>query len=86
MTFRPEDFTPTCAVALFADLYELRMARAYLTLGMREEAVFSLFVRRLPEQRNYLLACGIDTVLELLENFRFGAESVAYLRVLGEFP
>ena len=86
MTFRPEDFTPAGAVALFADLYELRMARAYLNLGMREEAVFSLFVRRLPDQRNYLLACGIDTVLELLESLHFGAESVAYLRALGEFP
>ncbi|MDJ0389612.1 hypothetical protein QMO56_15960 [Roseomonas sp. E05] len=42
--------------ALFTDLYELRMARAYLVLGMLEEAVFSLFVRRLPDTRNDLLA------------------------------
>lgn len=77
--------TPT-PVALFADLYELRMARAYLELGMREEAVFSLFVRRLPATRNYLLACGVEELADLLEALRFGPESLDYLRSLGEFP
>ncbi len=50
-------------LALFTDLYELTMLQAYFEEEMTEEAVFSLFVRRLPEQRNYLLACGLDTVL-----------------------
>ncbi|MBW8269403.1 nicotinate phosphoribosyltransferase [Caldovatus aquaticus] len=72
---------------LFTDLYELRMARAYRALGMdRQEAVFSLFVRRLPRNRNYLLACGVEDLLDTLEGLRFGPESLAYLRSLGEFP
>jgi len=73
-------------VELFADLYELRMARAYLELGMHDEAVFSLFVRRLPARRNFLLACGTDVLFELLERLSFGPESLDYLRSLGEFP
>ncbi len=73
-------------VELFADLYELRMARAYVELGMSEQAVFSLFVRRLPAGRNFLVACGTDVFLEMLERLRFGAESLEYLRSLGEFP
>lgn len=71
---------------LFADLYEFRMAHAYRALGMEEEAVFSLFVRRLPPGRNFLLACGAEDLCDTLEALRFGAESLAYLRGLGEFP
>jgi nicotinate phosphoribosyltransferase len=71
---------------LFTDLYELRMAHAYQALGMREEAVFSLFVRRLPPARNFLLACGTEDLLDALEALRFGPESLGYLRSLGEFP
>jgi len=44
--------------ALFTDLYELTMLQAYFEQGMTEEAVLSLFVRRLPPRRNFLLACG----------------------------
>lgn len=73
-------------VELFADLYELRMARAYRALGMADEAVFSLFVRRLPPARNFLLACGIEDLLDTLEALRFGPESLVWLRSLGEFP
>jgi nicotinate phosphoribosyltransferase len=73
-------------IALFADLYELRMARAYRDLGMEREAVFSLFVRRLPPTRNYLLACGVEDLLDTLEALRFGPDSLDYLRSLGEFP
>jgi len=75
----------TDGLALFTDLYELRMLDAYLQEGMEENAVFSLFVRRLPPERNYLLACGLATVLEYLETLRFTDEDIAYLDSLGEF-
>ena len=58
-------------LGLFTDLYELTMMQAYHEAGMHETAVFSLFVRRLPETRNFLPAAGIDTVLEQLETLRF---------------
>jgi hypothetical protein len=48
---------------LFTDLYELSMMQAYVEEDMDDQAVFSLTVRRLPGTRNYLLACGIGTVL-----------------------
>lgn len=72
--------------ALFTDLYELTMARAYVEEGMTGEAVFSLFVRRLPPGRNYLLASGLDTVLDFLENARFDQEDIDYLASLKKFP
>lgn len=72
-------------VALFTDFYELTMLQAYFEAGHNDEATFSLFVRRLPENRNYLLACGLDDVLTYLENLSFSADAIAFLRSLGQF-
>lgn len=73
-------------VALFTDLYELTMAQAYVANGLAtREATFSLFARTLPAQRNYLLACGLDSVLGYLESLQFTDDNIAYLRALKRF-
>jgi nicotinate phosphoribosyltransferase len=72
-------------VALLTDLYELTMLNAYWREGMNEEAVFSLFVRKLPSARNYLLACGLDDALRYLEELRFSRDSIDYLETLPYF-
>jgi nicotinate phosphoribosyltransferase len=72
-------------LGLFTDLYELTMLEVYLERGMEETATFSLFVRRLPERRNYLLACGLEDVLHYLERLRFTREGLDYLASLGRF-
>ena len=70
---------------LLTDLYELTMLQAYFEERMNEVAVFSLFARRLPERRNYLLASGLDDVLAFLETLRFDQAALAYLDSLGRF-
>jgi nicotinate phosphoribosyltransferase len=70
---------------LLTDLYQLTMLQAYFEEGMRERAVFSLFVRRLPQRRNYMLACGLDDVLTYLETLRFDQRALSYLDSLGRF-
>ncbi|MEX2467918.1 MAG: nicotinate phosphoribosyltransferase [Gemmatimonadota bacterium] len=72
-------------MALLVDQYELTMLRAYYEEEMTGPAVFSLFFRRLPEHRNYILACGLDTVLSYLERLRFTDEALTYLASMGEF-
>lgn len=72
-------------VALLTDLYEFAMVEAYLDEGMHDEAVFSLFVRRLPPRRNFLLACGLEDVLRYLETLRFSREALDYLASLDRF-
>lgn len=72
-------------MALLTDFYELTMLEAYVEEGLGDEAVFSLYVRRLPRQRNYLLACGLGEILHYLENLRFTRESIDYVRSLGRF-
>jgi nicotinate phosphoribosyltransferase len=71
--------------ALLTDLYELTMMQAYVEEGMEQEAVFELFVRRLPQRRNYLLACGLDDVLRFLETLAFDEAALAYVASLGRF-
>ena len=41
--------------------------------------------RRLPDRRNYLLACGLDDVLSFLETLSFDADALAYLDSLEQF-
>ncbi len=73
------------SAALLTDLYEFAMVEAYLDEDLHDEAVFSLFVRRLPVRRNYLVACGLDDVLRYLETLRFTPEQLSYLASLGRF-
>ena len=70
--------------ALYTDLYQLTMLQAYWTEDMDEPAVFDLFVRRLRD-RNYLLACGLEQVLEFLEALSFSEEGIEYLAEQDQF-
>jgi nicotinate phosphoribosyltransferase len=72
--------------ALFTDLYELTMAASYYRERMHEPATFSLFVRRLPPRRGFLVAAGLEAVLRYLEAFEFSEDGLRYLRSLGLFP
>ena len=71
---------------LLTDLYELTMLRSYFEEGLEGRAVFSLFVRRLPEARNFLLACGLDDILHYLERLSFTEAALHELERLDRFP
>jgi nicotinate phosphoribosyltransferase len=71
------------SLALVTDLYELTMAQAYWSSGAAaKEAVFHLFFRRNPFGGGFAVACGLARALDLLVDFRFAPEDVAYLRGL----
>ncbi|PWR13185.1 nicotinate phosphoribosyltransferase [Micromonospora sicca] len=65
---------------LRTDLYELRMAASYLRRDMVAPATFSLFVRRLPPRRGFLVAAGLAEALAFLEGFAFDDAELGYLR------
>lgn len=70
---------------LLTDLYQLTMLEGYLQAGMEEEAVFEFFVRRLPDNRGFLLSAGLDTFLHFLENMRFSEDEISFLERTGRF-
>ena len=71
--------------ALFTDFYELTMAQAYWRSGVTGHASFSLFFRRSPPGRGYLVFAGLETILDYLEEFRFSAADLDFLASLGQF-
>ncbi len=71
--------------ALLTDLYELTMSQVYVEREMLAPATFSLFVRKLPSNRSFLLAAGLWPLLEALHELRFNEEDLAYLESLKIF-
>lgn len=69
----------TLPSVLLTDWYQLSMLDAYYRLGMEQTAVFEFFVRRLPQRRSFLLAAGLEQVLDYLQNVRFTSEEIAWL-------
>lgn len=70
---------------LLTDLYQLTMLQAYVEHGMEDTAVFEFFVRKLPAHRGFLMAAGLEQVLEFLERLRFTAADVEWLAGSGRF-
>ena len=70
---------------LLTDLYQLTMLQAYYEQGMTDTAVFELFVRRLPPGRDFLVAAGLEQVLDFLEGLRFDEEELARVGGSGLF-
>ena len=70
---------------LLTDLYQLNMLQAYRDAGMTATAVFEFFVRKLPPTRGFLMAAGLEQVLEFLETARFGDAELAWLAASGRF-
>ena len=71
--------------ALLTDLYQLNMMQAYLDRGETKTAVFEFFVRKLPRERGFLIAAGLEQVLEFLAELRFTPEELEWLASSGRF-
>ena len=72
--------------ALNTDLYELTMAAGYFAAGKTDEiATFELTTRRLPQNRNYLIAAGLQQAVEYLRELHFEADEIDYLQSLPQF-
>lgn len=65
---------------LLADLYQFTMLQAYFTQRMFAPAVFELFIRKVPPERNFLVAAGLEQALEYLTGLRFGDAEIEALQ------
>jgi nicotinate phosphoribosyltransferase len=70
---------------LLTDLYELTMLQAYFDCGVSETATFELFVRQLPAERNFLMAAGVEPVLDYLGDLHFEDSEIGALARTGRF-
>jgi len=70
---------------LLTDFYQLNMMQAYGEAGMTETAVFELFVRKLPPGRNFLVAAGLEQMVDFLEPAAFRDDDLAWLQKQDRF-
>ncbi|WP_024302032.1 nicotinate phosphoribosyltransferase [Pseudogulbenkiania sp. MAI-1] len=71
--------------ALLTDLYQLTMLQAYFDEGMTDTAVFECFVRALPPGRDFLIAAGLEQVLEYVEGLHFAPDELDWLAAQRRF-
>jgi len=68
------------SLALATDFYQLTMAAAAFESGMAGyEAAFTVSFRRNPFRGGFAVAAGLETALELVEQFRFDEDDLAWL-------
>ena len=66
-------------LTLLTDLYQLTMMYGYSKNGqMDKQAVFDVFYRGIGN--NYAIACGLEQVVEYIQNLKFSNEDIEYLR------
>ena len=69
---------------LLTDEYEFTMANGYLVNGKeKDEAVFDVFFRKVPNDGGYAIMAGLDKVIPFIENLRFGERELDYFRRKG---
>jgi nicotinate phosphoribosyltransferase len=77
---------PAGASALLVDLYQLTMGQAYFDAELADrEATFDLFFRRLPGGWGYLLAAGLGSVADYLDELSFTDDDLDHLDGTGRF-
>ncbi|MBR2789931.1 MAG: nicotinate phosphoribosyltransferase [Eggerthellaceae bacterium] len=68
---------------LLTDLYELTMAQGYWETGKAStKACFHMFFRDYPFKGGYAVACGMAQLADIVRDFRFSEEDLAYLASL----
>ena len=71
-------------LTLLTDLYQLTMLNGYSKTGQMDKmAVFDVFYRGV--NNNYAIACGLEQVIDYINDLKFTDDDIAYLRSLGIF-
>lgn len=69
---------------LLDDEYEFTMANGYLMTGKdKEEAVFDIFFRKVPNNGGYAIMAGLDKIIPFIENFKFEQQELDYFQNKG---
>lgn len=67
--------------ALLCDFYEFTMGNGYFLSGKKDtEACFDVYFRKVPDGGGYVIAAGLDAVINFIDNLRFTDEDIEMLR------
>jgi nicotinate phosphoribosyltransferase len=61
-------------------MYQLSMAQVYFETGREKDtAVFDYFFRKLPFEGGYAVFCGLEVLLDIIEDFHFDERDIEFL-------
>lgn len=66
---------------MLCDFYELTMGNGYFVSGMKDKITyFDLFFRQIPDGGGFAIACGLEQVIDYIEQLHFSEEDIDFLR------
>ncbi|MCF7942806.1 MAG: nicotinate phosphoribosyltransferase [Spirochaetia bacterium] len=71
--------------ALLTDFYELTMAQGFFLQQKNPQVIFDMFFRSQPFNGGFSVFCGLNDLIDIIENFHFSREDIAYLETTGMF-
>ena len=71
--------------ALLTDFYELTMSQGCFLEKKNPVVVFDMFYRSQPFNGGFAVFCGLNDLIDIIENFHFSQDDIAYLKSTGMF-
>ncbi len=71
--------------ALLTDFYELTMSQGCFLEKKNPSVVFDMFYRSQPFNGGFAVFCGLNDIIDIIENFHFSQDDIKYLRTIGMF-
>lgn len=66
---------------MLCDFYELTMGNGYFEKGYKDRiCYFDVFYRNIPDNGGFVIACGLEQVVDYINNLHFDSEDIDYLR------
>ena len=73
-------------LTMLCDFYELTMGNGYFAEGLSDRiCYFDLFYREVPDKGGFAIACGLEQIIDYVQNLHFDSEDIEYLRGRGLF-
>lgn len=73
-------------LTMLTDFYQLTMMNGYMKNDKKDEVmVFDMFYRKNPNDGGYAIVCGINEIIDYIENLKFTNEDIKYLKSINIF-
>ena len=73
-------------LTMLMDYYELTMSNGYFVKGFKDKVVvFDMFYRRNPDNGGFVVAAGLEQLIDYIQDMHFTKEDIEYLRSKGQF-
>ncbi|MBR3296219.1 MAG: nicotinate phosphoribosyltransferase [Firmicutes bacterium] len=71
-------------LTMLTDFYELSMGNGYFLQGVGDRVCyFDVFYRRVPEGGGYVIAAGLDSFIDYIQDLHFSEDDLAFLKKKG---